>query len=100
MPTPTAEQIRQADKLQEARQSVKKNPIKKIKEVAEALSLGQYFNPFIDWLYGIALSLAILKDILDLAMIGSLPGIGSIITAMISITIGFIMFMQQASIWF
>ena len=38
-----------------------------------------------------------LKDILDLAMIGSLPGIGSIITAMISITIGFIMFITGSS---
>ncbi len=45
-----------------------------------AISLMNYIDPFWDWIFGIALSFAILKDIVDLVGLGSLPVIGTLIT--------------------
>ena len=53
--------------------------------------MAKYLNPFIDWLYGIALSAALLKDILDFVGVGSLPAIGTVITLMATITIWAVM---------
>lgn len=53
----------------------------------------RYLNPFMDWLYGIALALAILKDILDFTGLGSLPLIGTVITLMVSLFIFMVMFL-------
>ncbi|MFA6183884.1 MAG: hypothetical protein WC682_02150 [Parcubacteria group bacterium] len=43
------------------------------------------------FVYGLAMALAFLKDLLDLAFIGSLPAIGTVITFCISIAIGFVL---------
>lgn len=48
-------------------------------------------------IYGIAFSLALFKDLLDLAFIGSLPAIGTIITFCISIAIGFVLLFDGIS---
>lgn len=80
-----------AENLNRARSLAKdipKTPRAALKEVASLLT---QLNPFMDWLYGIALALALLKDILDFTLIGSLPVIGTVITIMISLSIGFIM---------
>lgn len=85
-----------ADQLAKVRslaKQVRKNPRQALKEAVKITSLVQYVNPFMDWLYGIALAVAILKDILDFVGIGSLPAIGTVITIMTSFVIGFIMFM-------
>ncbi|MDX9913580.1 MAG: hypothetical protein RBS77_03310 [Candidatus Moranbacteria bacterium] len=49
-------------------------------------------------IYGLAVSLALFKDILDLAFIGSLPAIGTVITFCISIAIGFILLLGGVSV--
>jgi hypothetical protein len=64
----------------------------KIKDSFSVVSLIKYFDPFMDWMYGIALCLAILKDVSDFVGLGSLPLIGTLITFCVSFTIGLIMF--------
>ncbi len=49
-------------------------------------------------IYGIAFSLAALKDLLDLVGIGSLPAIGTVITFCISIAIGFVLLFDNVSV--
>lgn len=83
----TEEQIQHANRLKELRKNIGKSPLKKAKFVAGKLALIKHFDPFWDWLYGIALSAALLKDIVDLVGIGSLPVIGTVITLMATITI-------------
>ncbi|MFZ5982233.1 MAG: hypothetical protein ACOYS2_01495 [Patescibacteria group bacterium] len=61
-------------------------------ETKMALSLWKYLDPFMDWLFGIALSLAIIKDVLDFVGVGSLPAIGTAVTFCVSFAIGLIMF--------
>lgn len=83
-----------ADNLNRARNlagNIPKNPAQAVKSALQKTSLMLYFNPFIDWLYGIALAIALLKDILDFVGIGSLPAIGTVITIVASLSIGFIM---------
>lgn len=87
----TEEQLQHAERLKDVRKKLPKSPLKKAKEIASKVSLAKYFNPFVDWLYGIALSAALLKDILDFVGIGSLPAIGTVITLMASITIWAVM---------
>lgn len=61
---------------------------KGIKDAFKASSLSNYINPIIDMpFFGIALSAALLKDILDFTGLGSLPAIGTVITLIASITI-------------
>lgn len=79
--------IEHANKLKELRKNMGKSPLKKAKYVAGKVALMKYFNPYMDWLYGIALSAALLKDIVDLVGVGSLPLIGTAVTVMASITI-------------
>lgn len=49
-------------------------------------------------IYGLAFSLALFKDILDIAVIGALPAIGTVITFCISIAIGFILIFDGISV--
>jgi hypothetical protein len=70
----------------------KANPVMSgIKEAHRATGLMKQIDPFLDWLFGIALALAMLKDILDFVGLGSLPAIGTVITLCVSLAIGFIM---------
>lgn len=59
-----------ADNLNAARKESSKKPLTKAKkaiaDTVNVMSLLTYINPFIDWLFGIGLTLAILKDILDI----------------------------------
>jgi hypothetical protein len=80
-----------AENLNKVRKNLPKSPLKKARAIARKVSLVKYLNPFIDWLYGIALAAALLKDIMDLVGIGSLPGIGTVITLMATITIWAVM---------
>jgi hypothetical protein len=64
----------------------------KIKDSLSAVSLIKYFDPFMDWLFGIALCLALFKDISDFVGLGSLPVIGTLVTFGVSFIIGMIMF--------
>lgn len=48
-------------------------------------------------IYGIAFSLALFKDLLDLAFIGSLPAIGTVITFCVSMAIGFVLLFDGIS---
>jgi len=104
---PNEQQQSHAENLKAARagsfkksaQNVKKN----IKAAANAVSLMAYLEPFTDWLFGIALILAIIKDIFDLinnALIAAF-GIGIplivVFTAIVSLAIGFIMLLTGSS---
>ncbi len=80
-----------AENLRNVRQNLSASPSKAVKSIAGPVALAKYIDPFIDWLFGIALALALLKDILDLIGIGSFPAIGTIITFIVSTSIGFIM---------
>ena len=91
------EKIHRANQLKDLRKNLGRSPLQKAKSVAKKVSpfhtvaLINYFNYWLDWLYGIALSVAILKDILNYTGLGSLPGIGTVLTWMASITIFAIM---------
>jgi hypothetical protein len=69
----------------------------KIKDTFDAVSLMKYFDPFMDWLFGIALCFALFKDISDFVGLGSLPVIGTLITFMVSSIIGGIMFITGST---
>lgn len=74
-----------------------KNPVaiaKKAKDMATAPTEIQATDFAI---YGMAFSLAGLKDLLDLAGIGSLPGIGTAVTFCFSIAIGLILMLDGVS---
>lgn len=63
---------------------------KKAKKVKlEMSSLMKYVDPFLDWAFGIALMIAIFKDIIDLIGIGSFPIIGTLLTFFASCIIFF-----------
>lgn len=74
-----------------------KNHVAKAKNISQKLALFSYVNPFMDWLFGIALILAILKDILDFTGIGSLPGIGTVVTLIVSLLIAFVMLLTGSA---
>lgn len=48
-------------------------------------------------IYGLAIALALFKDILDLGVIGALPAIGTVITFCVSIAIGFLLLFDGIS---
>ncbi|MDQ1283819.1 MAG: hypothetical protein QG620_167 [Patescibacteria group bacterium] len=106
------EEARRRDKEKKARETLKKynagknkgqakNVTQDVKNNAEAikkamtplgfLSLLFQISIFSDWMYGLAIFAAVLKDIIDFTGLGSLPGIGTVITFCISIFIGFMM---------
>jgi hypothetical protein len=87
----TEEHFQHAERLRDARKNLPKKFKDKARFVAKKVSLLNQLNPYLDWLYGIALSAAMLKDILDLVVIGSLPVIGTVITLMATITIWAVM---------
>jgi len=62
---------------------------KKAKDLAMAPTEIQAMDVLI---YGLAMSLALFKDILDFAFIGSLPAIGTVVTFCVSMAIGSILF--------
>ena len=96
-----------AENLNAARKGSFKNSAanakKNIKTVANLTSLSAQFDPFMDWLFGIALIFAIIKDILDLinnALIAA-GGIGEILiiifTIAVSLIITFVMLLTGSS---
>ncbi|MDP1619833.1 MAG: hypothetical protein Q8L11_02765 [Candidatus Moranbacteria bacterium] len=85
--------------LKNSAQNIRKN----VKAAVNVVSLTAYLEPFTDWLFGIALILAIIKDIFDLvnnALIAAF-GIGIplivVFTAIVSLAIGFIMLLTGSS---
>lgn len=92
---PIEQELERAEQLKALRRSFPSSQ-PKIKKAKQA-SLLAYIDPFLDWLFGIALAMAILKDILDLIGVGSLPGIGTVVTLIVSGTIGFIMLITGSS---
>lgn len=68
--------------------------IKKAKDIVTAPTKVQVTDVPI---YGIAFALALFKDLLDLAFIGSLPAIGTVITFCISMAIGFVLLFDGVS---
>lgn len=69
----------------------------KIMALFERSSLGEYIDPFMDFMYGIALTLAIFKDIADFIGLGSLPIIGTLITFFVSFIIWMVMFLTRSA---
>jgi hypothetical protein len=59
-------QAAHATNLKAAQKGSLKNSAQKAKQIISAGSLSRYIDPFIDWLFAIALMLAILKDISDI----------------------------------
>lgn len=94
---PNEEHMHRANALKEIRKKLPKNPAQAARFLANKALLAKYLNPFIDWLYGIALSAALLKDILDFVGIGSLPAIGTVVTIMASIVIWTVMIITGSS---
>jgi len=92
---PTEQEDRHSENLRLAQQSRRQNnpaaelagTVKNISTPMGAFSLRKQVNIFDDMPYIIALIAALLKDALDLAFIGSLPGIGTVITICCSILI-------------
>jgi hypothetical protein len=66
------------------------SPNKPFAVASVAASLLKHMNLFNDWLFAIAMIVAVLKDLLDYVGIGSLPAIGTVVTLCASILIGFI----------
>ncbi|HCP08576.1 MAG TPA: hypothetical protein DIT25_02135 [Candidatus Moranbacteria bacterium] len=85
------EKEERADRLRTIRRGLPKKSSAKAGAIAESLSLMHFYNPWMDWLYGIALSLALMKDILDFVGFGSLPLLGTAVTLVVSFSIFFIM---------
>jgi len=90
-----AARSKSAGQARSASQNLKK--IAKSATPAGALSLASQINLTDFLFFGIALTFALLKDILDLVGIGSLPAIGTVITLMASFVIGICLFALGAS---
>jgi len=91
-----------ASSLQNRKGNVGKN-IQMAKNAAAGFSLMKHIDPFMDWLFGIALAFAILKDVLDIlntALIAA-GGVGwfliMLFTGACSLAIFFIMLITGAS---
>jgi hypothetical protein len=96
---PEATYADHAANLNSARKGSLKNSAKKAKKAITGtvnfFSLLGYINPFIDWLFGIALILAILKDILDIvnnALIAA-GGVGEILIIIFTFFISVFIFL-------
>jgi hypothetical protein len=77
------------------KRSMKNSAKKAVGNTIKNLSLISYLDPFIDWLFGIALILAILKDILDIigtALI-ALAGLGQILIFIFTFFISIFLFL-------
>jgi hypothetical protein len=74
------------DNLEASRQVKKQGVVvKRQSEDVQQVSFSSYFPPFL---------VALLKDILDFTLIGSLPGLGSVVTFCFSILIFLLMMMS------
>lgn len=86
-----------AQKLKNARSitATHKQAVKDIKKKINPVSLLKQLNPFIDWLFGIALALAILKDILDIVNTALIVagGIGELLIIIFTFFISVIIFL-------
>lgn len=67
------------------------SPIAAAKAAKDIVTAPMEFRVMDVPIYGMAAALALFKDLLDLAMVGSLPGIGTVITWCISISIGLVL---------
>lgn len=96
-----------ADNLNASRAASLKNPTQQLKKQIpgplESFTLLKYLDPFMDWLFGIALIFAVLKDIFDIinnALVAA-GGVGwlliIIFTTFCSLIIFFIMLITGAS---
>lgn len=100
---PRSEQERSSDLKQQQTSGVFQrtrriiNAGRNIKQLLSDVGLWKYTEPFVDWLFGIALMVAMLKDLLDLAQIGSLPGIGTLFTFFASCIIFFSLYLAGSS---
>jgi len=63
-----------------------------IKDLFSSVPLRDYFNPFLDWLWGIAFSLALLKDICDYFLDPLVP-FGMILASIFSVCATAIIFL-------
>jgi len=101
------EQQEHAANLKKSRSGSLKNSIntakKKLDAAKDSISLMSYADPLKDWMFGIALIFAILKDILDLidnALVAA-AGLGAILTfiftLLASFIIGFVMLLTGSS---
>lgn len=66
-------------------------PLAIAKKAKDLVTAPTEIQPMDVLIYGLAIALALFKDLLDLAFIGSLPVIGTVITFCISIAIGFLL---------
>ena len=95
------------DNLDEARSASKNSSVKDTSNLAKdisamktpmgALSLTKQINLLADAPYVAAIGAALLKDILDEVMIGSLPGLGTVLTICCSIFIGMMMLLVSGT---
>jgi len=102
-----SDQQAHADNLRASRAETLKNSARKAKKNIQAamngVSLMAHIDPFMDWLFAIALMAAMLKDILDIinnALIAA-GGIGAalifLLTIMTSLVIGFVMILTGST---
>jgi len=99
------EQQQHASNLRAAQASSLKNSAQTIQKNAKAAmnvaSLATYIDPFMDWLFGISLLFAVIKDILDLIDTALYAAGGEILiiitTLLCSIIIGFVMLLTGSS---
>ncbi|KKR21834.1 MAG: hypothetical protein UT50_C0003G0015 [Candidatus Moranbacteria bacterium GW2011_GWA2_39_41] len=102
-----SDEQRHSNNLKSAQAGSFKNSASKVrnnlKAATNAISLMTYIDPFMDWLFAIALIFAIIKDILDLvntALIAA-GGIGAvlifILTTICSLVIGFVILLTGSS---
>lgn len=74
-----------------------RNPVAIAKKAKNIITAPTKFQATDIAIYGVAFSLALLKDLLDLVGVGSLPAIGTIITWCVSIGIGLILLFDGVS---
>ncbi len=74
-----------------------------VKEIGKAMNPAGFFSlifkirPFKDWMFGLAILMSLMKDLIDISIIGALPGIGTVITFCISIFVVFMLLMGRFS---
>jgi hypothetical protein len=74
-----------------------KNPIKITKKAKNIATAPTAIMATDIAIYGVAFALAGFKDLLDLAFIGSLPAVGTVVTFCVSIAIGFVLLFDGIS---
>lgn len=74
-----------------------RNPVAIVKKATDIVTAPMEIQAMDVPIYGIAFALALLKDLLDLVFIGSLPAVGTVITFCVSIAIGFVLLFDGIS---